>query len=95
MNNPGRPGASLLLTDLDLANTFLNIAGTCGLKHMRKRNITNAWKAHDAVTRVATRAGLTDPELLTIRAGLHELRKRLGEIESYRAVNQQSTAARR
>lgn len=70
-----------LLTDLDLANTFLDIAEATDNEDTRKRNIKNARKAHDAVTYHASKAHLADSELLMILEVLHALRKRLGEIE--------------
>ena len=66
------------MTELDPADTFLNVAATSSHKDTQKRNIANARKAHDAVVRFATREALTDSELLIIPDRLHALRKRLG-----------------
>lgn len=77
IDNPDPVKASFLLVDLGLANTFLNVARTAKLEKTRKRNITNAWKAHDAVTRLASRVRLTDSEAIGITEGLRALRKRL------------------
>jgi hypothetical protein len=64
MDDPDRPGAAFLLIDLELANTFLDIADTAH-GETRERNIVNAWTAHNSITNLSSRDGLTDSELLT------------------------------
>jgi len=68
------PGVSFLLVDLDLANTFLDIADSTELAETRERNISNAWTAHNSITNFASRIHLTDSERLTITSGLQTLR---------------------
>ena len=70
------------MADLNLADTFLNIARSARHADIRKRNIANAWKAHDAVVRLAPRVGLADSELIAITKKLQDLRVRIGEIEA-------------
>ena len=45
-----------MFTELDLANTFLDTAETIMQGEIRKRNIANAEKAFDAITRFAPKA---------------------------------------
>jgi hypothetical protein len=71
-----------LLTELDLANTFLEIARTSDRVEMKVRNIANAWKAHDAVVHLASRIGLTDSELLEITERLRAIKARLVEMRT-------------
>jgi hypothetical protein len=54
---------------LNLANTFLDIAESSPGGEVRKRNIANAWKAHDAVAHFATRVRLRNSEFSTIAKG--------------------------
>jgi hypothetical protein len=82
MDSSERLGASFLFTDLDLANTFLDIAESNRGAEVRKRNIANAWRAHDAVAELASHVGLTDSELSAILGRLHALRRRLAELEN-------------
>ena len=46
-----RPGAAFLLTDLDLAFTFLDVARTTKSSEIAARNQRNARAAYDAVLR--------------------------------------------
>jgi hypothetical protein len=75
-------GASFLLTELDLANTFLDISHNMRREGDRKRSIANAWKAYEAVGRLAPHLGITDYELLAITERLQALRMRLAKIET-------------
>ncbi len=67
---------SFLPTDLELANTFLDVARSTGDAERRLRNIANARNAHDTVKRFA--AKLTEPERSRIEQVLAKLKKRLG-----------------
>ena len=71
-------GVSFLLMDLELANTFLEIAGTTKDDETRTRNIANAWKAHDTVRRFAYR--LREPERSRVQRTLADLTKRLDDM---------------
>jgi hypothetical protein len=82
MDDPDRPGASFLRADLDLANSFLDIADTTRQVNVRNRNIANAWKAHDAVVRLAPKVGIKDSELIAITERLRVLRTRLERMEA-------------
>jgi hypothetical protein len=82
MGDSERPGVSFLLIDLDLANTFVDIANTSGRDDVCQRNIANAWKAHDSIEHLAAKGGLTDSELATIVNGLRALRKRLAGMKN-------------
>ena len=66
MDDPDRVGASFLLTDLEVPNTFLDIADT-GQGERQERNIAKAWTAHNSIMNLASRVGLTDSELFSIR----------------------------
>jgi hypothetical protein len=77
MDDPGSSKAAFLFTDLDLANTFLDIADTTGVGFIRERNIANARKAHDTVKHFAFRIELTNSERRAIKAELRALEKRL------------------
>jgi hypothetical protein len=82
MNDPEHRRISFLLIDLDLANTFLDVATTIGSHEAMERNIANARKAHDAIEHLAGKLGLNDSELTTIVNGLRALRKRLAEMKA-------------
>lgn len=86
MDAPDRPGVSFLFIDLDMANTFLDIAETIKQEEIRKRNIANAEKAFDAITRFAPRANLTESERAAITEGLCAVRIRLDTTERDDAV---------
>jgi hypothetical protein len=82
MGESGHPEAEFLLTDIELANTFLDIAESTNQTAVRQRNIANTRKAHDSVAHFAFRVSLTDPELLAINERLHALRMRLSKMEA-------------
>jgi hypothetical protein len=81
MGDSGRSRAEFLLLDLDLANTFLDIAGTTNQAAVRERNIANAWRAHDVVADLTSCVSLTSSEVLAITERLHALRIRLSNID--------------
>jgi len=56
MDDPDRVGASFLLMDLEVANTFLDIADTAQGER-RERNIANTWAAHNSIMNLASRVG--------------------------------------
>jgi len=83
MDDPGSSKAAFLFTDLDLANTFLDIADTTGVGFIRERNIANARKAHDTVKHFAFRIELTNSERRAIKAELRP-RKTAGRRPAHR-----------
>ena len=92
MDDPDRVGPSFLLTDLEVANTFLDIADTAQGER-RERNIVNAWTAHNSIMNLASRVGLTDSELFSIteRFGRSEngwLPSRRDRVVNYCTVEQ-------
>ena len=76
-----RAGATFLLTDLDLANTFLDLAQTTCSAENRIRNIANARRAHSEITRYLTRL-VADSEYGRIVEELRLLSVRLIQAES-------------
>lgn len=75
-----RTGASILLTDLDVAMTFLEVANATRNPETRQRNYGNAWKAYDAVRHFLPQMVFTDAEAKLIQEKLEALRKRLEAI---------------
>jgi hypothetical protein len=51
-HNANQTGVELLLVDLDLALTFLDVADTSHIEETRQRNRNNARKAYDTVLRL-------------------------------------------
>jgi hypothetical protein len=71
-------GAELLLSDLDLANTFLDVAETHRLTdQIRIRNIAHAAKAWADVTRLCTEVSMSDSDRLQIENVLSALKIRI------------------
>lgn len=69
-----RTGVSILLSDLDLALTFVKIA-TTGLNHdTRQRNLEHARKAYDAIGRFLPRVDPTPEEKAAIDEKLSQLK---------------------
>jgi hypothetical protein len=77
-----RCGAEFILTDLELAFTFLDVANTSWVAETRRRNQKNARSAHDAVLRFLPRSlpALSAAEQQTIERKLGELKNRLEQL---------------
>jgi hypothetical protein len=72
-----RAAAVFLLTDLDLAITFLDLAHASHNQETSRRNQNNARTAYDTVLRFLPRLILTEFEQSAIREKLSALRIRL------------------
>jgi hypothetical protein len=66
-----------LLTDLDVANTLLDVASTSHDPETRRRNIQNAKSAYETVIQFALRLSLTESDRATIETQLGLLKQRL------------------
>jgi hypothetical protein len=75
-----RTGAAFLLTDLDLAMTFLDLANTSRIAGIVRRNRRNARTAYDSVLRFLPRLVLTAAERQRIEEKLSELKGRLEAV---------------
>jgi hypothetical protein len=80
LRDSNRIGVKFLLTDLDLALTFLTIASTSGNLETTLQNWRNARKAHDAVLHLLPRLTPTNEELQSINDKLSALRLRLDAV---------------
>lgn len=72
-----RTGANFLLTDLDLAMTFLDVAATSRSEEVRQRNRRNARRAYDSVLALSSKLTLNEAETQTINARVLALKNRL------------------
>lgn len=80
LRDSNRIGVQFLLTDLDLALTFLTVASTSRNLEITHRNWRNARKAHDAILHLLPRLTTTDGELQSIDEKLSALRFRLEAV---------------
>jgi hypothetical protein len=69
--------AAFLLTDLDLAMAFLDLADESGNPESSRRNHNNARKAYDSALNTLPKLSLTTAEESAIVEGLFALRIRL------------------
>ncbi len=69
-----------MLTDLDLAGTFLDIAETTHSDETMRRNHMNARKAYDTVLPLMEKLVLTDSERQAIVTKLNMLKSRLQAV---------------
>jgi hypothetical protein len=77
VDTPGL-GSALLFSDLELANTFLDVAAAHGLRdQIRIRNIAHAVKTWADVTRLCARASIGDSDRLQIEISLSALKARI------------------
>ena len=84
ISNSDRLGLEYLISDMDLALTFLQIAATSSDRETRERNRKNARKAYETVLHFLPRLDPTAEERQTIEEKLAALRTRLqalGEID--------------
>ena len=73
-----RTGATFLITDLGLAITLTRVAGDAAEdSEKRNRNLANARRAYDDVSRISSHASLTDNERQNVDDKLAELRSAL------------------
>jgi hypothetical protein len=70
-------GVQFLLTDLDLANTFMDIAENSQVQETKNRNRNNACTAHDAVLRLVGKLTPDVDQRRAIEAKLAILKTRL------------------
>ena len=76
-----RTGAEFLITDLDLASTFMDISETSHADETIRRNHQNARKAYDTVLNLFSNLTLNNEERQTIQMKLTFLKKRLQAVE--------------
>jgi hypothetical protein len=67
----------LLLTDSNVALTFLSIAETTENRETAERNIHNAHKAYDSIQNFRLRYVFTDAQTATLNSNLGEVKARL------------------
>jgi hypothetical protein len=72
-----RTGTELLLTDLDLGLTFMDVADTTGIQENVLRNHRNARRAYDAVLVLLAKLRLRRADRQAVEAKLALLRARL------------------
>lgn len=76
-NQSNRSGIQFVLTDLDTAISFLDLAdGTSNIDH-RQRLLANAKKAHDACQRFIPRLTFSASETSIVNRKLRQIRSRL------------------
>ena len=73
-------GVSFLLTDLDLAMTFMDVADTSHSEETTRRNHTNARTAYDTVLRLLEKLTPNTDERQVIDAKLAILKMRLQAV---------------
>ena len=73
-------GVSFLLTDLDIAMTFMNVADASRIEETTRRNYTNARAAYDTVLRLLEKLTPTADEREAIDAKLASLKMRLQSV---------------
>jgi hypothetical protein len=73
-----------LLTDIDTALTFMDIAGTTDKADIRKRNYANAYKAYDAVRRFMQNPAINHGQRETLASKLSLLKSRLQDAGQMR-----------
>jgi hypothetical protein len=76
-----RAGAAFVLTDLNLAMTFLDVAETSKRAETVSRNRQNARIAYDSVRRLLPRLALTAEEWQNIQEKLSNVKFRLEAAE--------------
>jgi hypothetical protein len=90
MDDAKRIGAEFIMTDLELAFTFLEIAGTSCVTATVRRNQKNARTAYDAVLRFLPRSlpALSAIERGAIEEKLRKLKNRLEQLgENFKDSN--------
>jgi hypothetical protein len=75
-----RSGVSFLLTDLDLAITFMDVADASRIEDTTRRNYTNARTAYDTVLRLLEKLTPSADERQAIDAKLASLKTRLQAV---------------
>jgi hypothetical protein len=70
-------GTDFLITDLDTAMVFLDVAETTQIPEVAERNRGNARRAYDIVADLLSRVKIDEAERETINTKLAALRKRL------------------
>jgi hypothetical protein len=76
-----RTHANFLITDIETALTFLDVAETTRAKQTANRNRRNARKAHDVVVRYLAKHDLDPADRNAIEAKLAILKQRLDRIQ--------------
>ncbi len=77
-----RTGVSVLLTDLDLALTFLKLARTSTDPAIRQRNLENARKARNAIVRLQSKVSPDAEESQAIQEKLSRLEDELKTLSN-------------
>jgi hypothetical protein len=77
-----RSGAELIMADVELAFTFLEVARASKERGIAERNRNNARKAYDSVQRLLPQciAVLSVPEQMALHRKLEELKTRLKHV---------------
>ena len=69
-----------LITDLETALTFLDVAASTDKRHIRKRNHANARHAYDTVLRLMQHLSLNDTQQKELAKRLDLLKSRLQKV---------------
>jgi hypothetical protein len=79
-DNSNRIGAEFLITDLDIALTFLDVAQTSTNQETIRRNREHARRAYDTVVHLMSKIEVDHPERQKIHERLAKLRVRLQAV---------------
>ena len=79
-SDPNTTSIEFLLTDLDTAHTFLDVAHTSGDQEIKQRNYTNARVAYDTVTGLLSKVRPTAAQQQAIDEKLNRLKARLEAV---------------
>jgi hypothetical protein len=77
---PHRIGAEFILTDLDVAMTFLDVAAVSKCEETISRNHDNARKAYTASLSILEKLSLDEPQRQAIEEKLARLKTRLDSL---------------
>jgi hypothetical protein len=70
------------LTEIGVANTFLELAALTADRETARRNVRNARVAYDTVSRFLQRTSLKEADRSVVEDGLRQLEQRLGAAEA-------------
>jgi hypothetical protein len=73
-------GVQFLLTDLETARTFLEVAEVSGIEEVKSRNRKNARVVYETVLRLSSNVVPTLEEQIELDRKLDELRRRLESL---------------
>lgn len=80
LTDASKTGADFLVTDLDTAFTFLEVATATGIEETRKRNHEKAHRAYQTVVRLLDTVSPEAPQRPVIKQKLALLKERLEKV---------------